>query len=154
VRKPRSLFSSTAPRSVLLIRMIVGTVFLSEGVQKFLFPGDLGVGRFAKVGLPAPGFLAPFVGIFEIVCGSLILLGFASRLAAIPLIAVMVVAISTTKVPILLNHGFWAMAHEARADGSMLLGCIFLLIVGAGRWSLDGALSRGVAGHEAKEPGK
>jgi uncharacterized membrane protein YphA (DoxX/SURF4 family) len=49
----------------------------------------------------------------------------------------MLVAISTTKLPILLKNGFWAMAHEARTDWSMILGLLFLLIVGSGRWSLD-----------------
>jgi putative oxidoreductase len=73
-------------------------------------------------------------------CGSLVLLGLLTRLAAIPLIIDMLVAITTTKVPILLKTGFWAMAHEARTDYSMLLGSIFRLIVGAGPWSLDARL--------------
>jgi putative oxidoreductase len=54
---------------------MVGAVFLSEGVQKFLFSTDLGVGRFIKIGIPEPQVMAPFVGIVEIVCGSLIILG-------------------------------------------------------------------------------
>jgi putative oxidoreductase len=49
----------------------------------------------------------------------------------------MLVALTTTKVPILANKGFWAMAHEARTDWSMLLGSILLLMVGAGPWSVD-----------------
>ena len=68
---------------------------------------------------------------------TLLLLGLLTRLAAIPLIIVMLVAIFSTKVPILLDKGFWAMAHEARTDLAMLLGSIFLLIVGAGRYSID-----------------
>lgn len=120
-----------------MIRLVVGAVFLSEGVQKFLFPNDLGVGRFLKIGIPAPQVMAPFVGVIEIVCGALILLGLFTRLAAVPLVIDMLVAISTTKIPILLASGFWAMAHEARTDYAMLLGLIFLLIVGAGRWSID-----------------
>lgn len=138
----RPLLLSRAPAAVVLIRALVGAVFVSEGVQKFLFAADLGAGRFARIGLPAPGFLAPFVGSFEIACGTLILLGLLTRLAAIPLLVVMLVAIGTTKIPMLAAKGFWAMAHEARADGSMLLGCLFLLIVGAGPWSLDEVLLR------------
>jgi uncharacterized membrane protein YphA (DoxX/SURF4 family) len=126
-----------ASPAVLLIRLIVGGVFLSEGVQKFLFPGALGVGRFVKIGIPAPQIMAPFVGVVEIICGTLILLGLLTRLAAIPLIVDMLVAIATTKIPILMKDGFWAMAHEARVDYSMLLGLIFLLVEGAGQWSLD-----------------
>ena len=55
----------------------------------------------------------------------------------------MLTAIATTKLPILLEEGFWKMAHEARTDWSMLLGSIFLLIVGGGRWSLDARWTRG-----------
>jgi putative oxidoreductase len=113
-------------------------VFLSEGIQKFLFPDQLGVGRFVKIGIPAPQIMAPFVGCVEIALGSLLLLGLLTRLAAIPLIIDMLVAIATTKVPLLLKAGFWAMAHEARIDFAMLLGCGFLLLAGAGQYSIDG----------------
>jgi len=124
-------------KSIILVRVMVACVFLSEGIQKFLFSDSLGVGRFIKIGIPLPGVMAPFVGIVEIVCGVLILLGLFTQLATIPLIIDMLVAISTTKIPLLLEKGFWAMAHEARVDWSMTLGLIFLLIVGSGRWSLD-----------------
>jgi putative oxidoreductase len=134
------VIESTAGRSVILIRLIVGAVFLSEGIQKFLYSADLGAGRFVKIGIPSPHVMAPFVGVIEIVCGALVLLGLLTRLAAIPLIIDMLVAISTTKIPILLKSGFWAMAHEARTDFAMLLGSIFLLITGAGLWSLDARL--------------
>jgi putative oxidoreductase len=132
---------TNAGREVILIRLIVGGVFLSEGIQKFLFPSDLGVGRFSKIGIPSPEVLAPFVGVCEIVCGALILIGLLTRLAAVPMIIDMLVAISTTKIPILLKSGFWAMAHEARVDYAMLLGSVFLLVVGAGLWSVDARLS-------------
>jgi uncharacterized membrane protein YphA (DoxX/SURF4 family) len=136
------LTSNQSPAATILIRLMVGAVFLSEGIQKFIFPGDLGVGRFAKIGIPAPEITAPFVGIVEITCGSLILLGLLTRLAAIPLIINMLVAISTTKIPILIESGFWQAAHEARVDWSMLLGSIFLLIVGAGPYALDRVINR------------
>lgn len=134
--------SSTAPAATLLMRLMVGGVFLSEGVQKFLFPDELGVGRFLKIGIPAPQIMAPFVGVVEISCGVLLLLGLLTRLAALPLIIDMLVAISTTKIPILLQEGFWKMAHEARTDYAMLLGSLFLLIVGAGPWSCDAGLTK------------
>lgn len=131
------LFTPQTPKWVLLIRWMVGVVFLSEGIQKFLFSDALGVGRFLKIGIPAPELLAPFVGLVEIVCGSLVLLGLLTRLATIPLIVNMIVAIYSTKIPILLKEGFWKMAHETRTDFCMLFGSLFLLIVGAGTWSLD-----------------
>jgi len=138
----RKLLATDAPAAVILVRLIVGGVFLSEGIQKFLFPDALGVGRFTKIGIPAPEVMAPFVGVCEIACGVLFLLGLLTRFAAITMIINMLVAISTTKIPILLNNGFWSMAHEARTDWAMLLGSIFLLVVGAGAWSVDAIIGR------------
>jgi len=140
----RKLLASNGSAALILIRLVIGGVFLSEGIQKFLFPAALGVGRFEKIGIPAPEVMAPFVGVVEIVGGVLFLVGFLTRLAAVSLIINMLVAITTTKVPILLKSGFWAMAHEARVDYAMLLGCIFLLIEGSGTWSLDARLTRDV----------
>lgn len=138
---PRILMSN-APAAVILVRLMVGAVFLSEGIQKFLFPAEVGAGRFAKIGFESPDFLAQFVACFEIACGVLVLLGLVTRLAVIPLIVIMLTAIYTTKIPIFDNQGFWKMAHEARTDWSMLLGSLFLLIVGPGKWSIDAWLSR------------
>lgn len=132
-----TLLRSQAPAATLLIRLAVGSVFLSEGIQKFLFADTRGLGRFIKIGIPSPEILAPFVGCVEIVGGALILLGLGTRLAAIPLVVVMLTAIATTKIPILMNEGFWTMAHEARTDFAMLLGSLFLLIVGGGPAALD-----------------
>lgn len=106
-----------------------------------MFPDVLGVGRFAKIGIPAPGLTAPFVGCVEIACSALVLLGVVTRLAAVPLVIDMVVAILSTKVPILLTKGLWPMAHEARTDWAMLLGSLYLVWVGAGPWSLDAWLA-------------
>jgi uncharacterized membrane protein YphA (DoxX/SURF4 family) len=116
---------------------MVGSVFLSEGVQKFLFPESLGVGRFLKIGIMMPEIMAPFVGAVETVCGLLLVVGLFTRLSSIPLLIDICVAIATTKVPLLLESGFWKMAHEARTDWSMLLGLLVLLAGGSGRWSLD-----------------
>ena len=144
------LLASHAPPAVILIRVMVGGVFVSEGIQKFLDPAALGAGRFAKIGIPWPEVMGPAVGGIEVVCGALVLVGLLTRLAALPLIATMVVAIISTKLPILVgtgfwgfslrqlpSYGFWAMAHEARTDWAMLLGAVFLLWVGAGPWSVD-----------------
>jgi len=121
----------------LLVRLAVGGVFLSEGIQKFLFPEALGFARFTQIGIPVPGLTAPFVGFVEVVCGLLLILGLFTRCATIPLLVDMAVAIWKTKLPILAKSGFWAMAHEARVDYVMVMGCLFLLIVGAGSLSID-----------------
>ena len=133
-------WASRAAKAVLLIRVLVGWVFLSEGIQKFLFPVALGVGRFVKIGIPWPQVMAPFVGVVEIVCGALILLGLMTRLATVPLLIDMAVAIYSTKLVLFAKNGFWGTLHEARTDLSMVFGLIFLLVVGGGVWSLDARL--------------
>ena len=104
------IIETSAPASVVLVRSLLGPVFLSEGIQKFLYPDENGVGRFAKIGFPWPGITAAFVGVVEIVCGTLILIGLLTRLAALPLITSMIVAIVSTKIPILLGYGFWGFS--------------------------------------------
>jgi len=121
----------------LLLRLIVGWVFLTEGIQKFLFTAALGYGRFAKIGIPYPHVTAPFVGVVEIACGVLLLVGLATRFAALPLLIDISVAIVTTKVPMLLHQGFWPAMHEARTDYCMLLGLVAILCIGPGYLSCD-----------------
>ena len=103
-------------RSSILIRLMVGAVFLSEGIQKFIFADELGAGRFAKIDLPNTNFFGPFVGCFEIAGGILILLGLLTKLATIPLITIMLVAMVTSKTEVLANEGFWEMMHRSRTD--------------------------------------
>jgi uncharacterized membrane protein YphA (DoxX/SURF4 family) len=135
-------WAARTAKAIVLIRILVGWVFVSEGIQKFLFPVQLGVGRFEKIGILAPQIMAPFVGTVEIVCGTLLLIGLLTRLAAIPLLGVILVAIATTKIPMIAKSGVWAMLHEARTDFSMLLGLVFLLITGAGTLSVDARRDR------------
>jgi putative oxidoreductase len=153
----RELLRTTASGWTILVRLLVGlVVFFPEGIQKLAFPEILGAGRFARIGIPFPEVMGPFVGGVELVCGVLIIIGLCTRIAAVPLIVIMLVALVSTKLPILLGHdagifhlsadikrlGFWGMLHEARADLTMLLGSVYLLIEGAGQWSLDAVLSR------------
>jgi uncharacterized membrane protein YphA (DoxX/SURF4 family) len=139
-----------ALRTLPLIRLMVGVVFVSEGLQKFLYPALRGPGRFAEIGFPAPEFFGFGVGTLEVICGVLVLLGLYTRWASMPLVLIMMVALLTTKIPILLGHGFgpfsvremdiygfWAMMHAARTDWAMLLGALVLSIAGAGPRSLD-----------------
>jgi len=147
-----NLFDTKAPAWTVLIRLQVGRmVFFPEGIQKLVFPDILGAGRFTRIGIPFPDLMRPFVGVVETVCGLLIILGLLTRLASIPLIIIKIVALVSTKLPILVGHDVWmfhlaqdikrtgfrSMIHESWADLTMLLGCLYLLIVGAGRWSLD-----------------
>lgn len=128
--------------STVLIRCLVGLVFLSEGLQKFITPEKTGVGRFAKIGFENPEIMATFVGINEILFGLALIMGILTRLSVIPIIVIMLTALTTTKIPIFQAEGFWAAAHAARTDLSMLTCSIFLLIEGAGPLSLDKAVDK------------
>ena len=143
----------TTANAIGLIRLAVGGVFLVEGILKFLYPNELAAGRFAKIGIPDPQVMGPLVGGVEAVCGALVLIGLFTRLAAIPLLIDITMAIISTKLPILLGHGLWhfalpnrahygflSMVHEARTDFSMWLGLVFLLVVGPERLSFDASM--------------
>jgi putative oxidoreductase len=155
----RRTLVTRAPAANFLIRLMVGGIFFFEGIQKFLYPAELGSGRFAKIGIPAPEFFGPFVGFFETVCGLLLLAGLFTRIAVVPLIVTMLVALFTVKIPILIGsgfmgfslrplprYGFLSMMHESRNDIAMLFGSLYLLITGAGPWSADAKLVRTAEG--------
>ena len=126
----------------IIVRLVVGLIFLSEGIQKYLYAGLIGTGRFEKIGFTDPAFWAYFTGAFEIVCGALIILGLLVRLATIPPFIIMLVAFVTTKWPILMDKGFWPFAHEYRTDFAMTLLLIYLFIYGAGKWTKDTTVSK------------
>lgn len=152
--------NTTASCWTIFIRLSLAGVFIPEGIQKLIYPDLLGAGRFIKMGIPYPEFTGPFVGWVEIICGSLVLLGLLTRLATIPLIITMLVAITATKIPIwmgrdwvvtetitfhlreLKTYGFWSFMHEARLDWAMLMNACYLLAVGSGPWSLDRRIVR------------
>jgi putative oxidoreductase len=144
------LTATRASGAVVLIRFYVGLIFLGEGILKFLRPDQLGPGRFDTAGIPAPTFFAYFDGVFEIVCGVLILAGLLTRLAAIPMIVNMIGALLITKLPIVWADaplypkagGLWDAFREGRLDLAMLCGSIFLFVVGAGGLSVDARMSR------------
>jgi uncharacterized membrane protein YphA (DoxX/SURF4 family) len=148
----------SAPRSTILIRLMAGGVFFWEGILKFVYINQ-GVGRFTKIGLPAPGPTAHFVAVLEIVGGLLVMSGFQTRLIAVPFIIEMIVAILSTKVALFLGTsplplppappqiGIWAVLHEIRSDYAQIMCALFLLVAGPGPWSIDGILARGSRFH-------
>jgi putative oxidoreductase len=143
----------SGPKSTLVIRLMAGGVFLSEGLLKFAFVNQ-GVGRFTKLGMPMPGVLAPAIALLEIGGGMLLMTGLGTRLISAPFIVEMIVAILSTKISLYFGTsplakppvppivGWWAVLHESRSDYAQLLSCVFLLASGPGPWSLDAVLQR------------
>ena len=136
------IIASSSDYKSFIPRLVVGFVFLSEGIQKYLFPEITGAGRFAKIGFENAEFLAGFVANFEISCGILLLLGLLTRISSLPLLIIMATAIVTTKIPKLVNEGFWTMAHDSRTDFAMTLLLIYLIVYGAGKLSMDTAITK------------
>jgi uncharacterized membrane protein YphA (DoxX/SURF4 family) len=126
---------------MILIRVMVGLVFLLEGILKFARPDTLGAAHFAAIGFPFPHQLAALVGGIEITGGALILLNFYAGDAALALLMVILTALVSTKLPILLgkplgpfalenlpSYGWLSFLHQARTDFCMLFGLIVVLI--------------------------
>jgi putative oxidoreductase len=141
------------PESTLVLRLMAGGVFLWEGILKFVYANQ-GVGRFTKLGIPLPRFTADSVACLEIVGGVLLFTGLMTRAIAIPFIAEMIVAMLSTKISLYLGTsplplppappriGIWAVLHEIRSEYAQLLTCLFLMINGPGKWSLDAILRK------------
>ena len=149
------------PNATVLIRLMAGSVFVWEGILKFVYQNQ-GVGRFAKLGFPAPHLIATADGWFEIVGGLLLLGGMMTRVIAVPFIIEMIVAMAATKIPLYLGTyplplppvppqiGFWAVLHEIRSEYAQLLNCVFLLFVGPGPWSIDALVRTRLTHNRAK----
>ena len=121
----------------ILIRIIVGLIFISEGILKYKQVQWLGPGRFTDLGFTNPFFWAYFTGAIEILCGTLVLSGLVTRLASVPLLIVMLTAFFATKLPIIDTRGIWTFLHEYTTDFALTLLLILLLIQGGGKWSVD-----------------
>ena len=144
---------TTGPSTILLLRLMVGGVFFWEGILKFVYPNQ-GLGRFTKLGFPMPELTANFVATAEIIGGLLLIFGLLTRFVAFYFLMEMIVAILSTKISLFLGTsplplpaappkiGFWAVLHEIRSDYAQLITCLFLLIEGAGRKSLDAILKK------------
>lgn len=136
------------PKATLLLRVMAGSVFFWEGIMKFVFVNQ-GVGRFTKIGFPFPAETAHFVAVVEIVGGLLLLAGLSSRVVALVFVGEMAVAMLSTKITMFLGisplalppvppqTGFWAVLHEIRSEFAQMFVCLYVMIEGPGRLSLD-----------------
>jgi putative oxidoreductase len=142
----------TGPSTISIIRLMAGGVFFWEGILKFVYVNQ-GVGRFTKLGFPFPETTAHIIATGEIIGGLLLIFGLFTRITAFYFIIQMIVAVLSTKIDLYLGTsplplppappkiGIWAVLHEIRSDYAQILTCLFLLIEGAGRRSLDFIIS-------------
>jgi putative oxidoreductase len=130
-----------------LTRLCVGWVFLQTGWGKLHKLPDI-IEYFRSLGIPAPQIQAPFASATELVCGGLILVGLFTRIASVPLIVTMAVAIATAKKDDL--NGLGDLYGFTEYLYILLFG--YLAAFGAGPLSLDHILyKRVVEPHEAAD---
>jgi putative oxidoreductase len=138
---------------VFILRFMAGSVFFWEGIMKFVF-NNLGEGRFTKLGIPLAAEAAHFVGIVEIVGGLLLIAGYLTRYISLVFIIEMIVAILSTKISMFMgtyplamapsppHEGIWAVLHEVRSEFAQLMTCLFLLLAGPGKFSIDNLMRK------------
>jgi putative oxidoreductase len=132
----RLLNPPTFPSAGLLsLRIAVGVTFLLHGLDKLGDPSGAEQ-TFASFGIPGPGLMAPFVGITETIGGLLLIGGLATRLAAAALSVDMVVALASAHDDL----KFFAREGGIELEALLVGASLALLLRGAGRFSLDGAL--------------
>ena len=118
-------------------RIAVGLVFVQSGWGKLHDLGSV-TEYFASLGLPNPAFQAALASTTELVCGALLLVGFATRFAVVPLIITMCVAIRTAK----WDEIDGIISVFTTIEGLYIVLCIWLGTTGAGPLSIDALLSR------------
>jgi putative oxidoreductase len=121
----------------LIGRFAVGMLFLSTGWGK-VHTLDKVTAFFTELGIPAPGFHATLVGYSELICGSLLVVGLLTRLATVPLIVSMIVAILTAKRREL--HGIFDLVGFD--EFTYLAVLVMIAFIGPGRVSLDHLIAR------------
>ncbi|TGL65759.1 DoxX family protein [Leptospira sarikeiensis] len=137
----------------IIIRILVGGVFIWEGIIKFLYVNQ-GIGRFTKLGFSQPELVASLIGGLEILGGIMILLGVLTKPISFIFVIQMFVAMYLTKLPLFFGTsplpppqappivGIWAVLHEIRSEYSQVLGSLFLYLSGPGRFSVDAIWKR------------
>ena len=146
-----SLFTSPSRRQIdtalAVLRVVLGVTFILHGGQKLFVYGFDGVtGAFGQMGIPAPGFFGPFVGLVEFFGGIAITLGLLTRLAALGVGSTMVVAILTVH----LKQGFFNPGG-VEFPLALLASAMALVIAGAGAYSLDAVIARRLEGDTATD---
>jgi putative oxidoreductase len=141
----RSLLTATASQQQLgiaIVRIVTGIVFFMHGWQKVFGFGFAGVtGAFAKMGVPMPGLMGPFIALLELLGGLALIIGLLSRLAALGLMFDMLGAILLVH----LAGGFFLPAGYEFAL-TLFATSLAIVLAGPGSLSIDAAIGGRRAG--------
>jgi putative oxidoreductase len=134
--------SRSASLGLLILRVVVGGVFVIHGAQKLFVMGLPGfAGMLTQIGVPLPNVAAVVVALVEFVGGGLLVIGLFTRPAASLIVVDMLVAVLEVHLP---NGFFLPRGYEyALTQLGVNLALVFL---GAGAWSIDGWVARGTGG--------
>lgn len=122
----------------LVLRVVLGGLFVWHGIDKFDAGIDMVEQMFTMWGVPAPGLAAPFTAIIEIAAGTMLVFGVATRMAALLLGLVMLGAIVYVKADLGIISSDPMPGVEL--DLSMLAGLVALIFLGPGPVSVDGKI--------------
>jgi putative oxidoreductase len=125
--------------AIAVLRIVIGVVFVMHGYQKLFVYGPAGVtDAMGKMGIPFPAVSAWLASLAEFGGGLAFLLGFGTRLAAIPLAVTMLVALFKVH----LTNGFFLDKQGFEYVLTLLGGIVALGLLGSGAWSVDGLLGK------------
>ncbi len=126
-------FSRRVDTGLLILRIVIGIVFLMHGGQKLFVYGFAGVtGAFGQMGIPMPAVTGPLAAIVEFLAGGALVFGLLTRLAALGLAIDMLGAILLVH----LKGGFFLPTGYEFAF-TLLGASAAIAIAGAGYYSLD-----------------
>lgn len=123
------------PAVPLILRVVLGSLFVWHGIDKF----DVGIstikGMYEMWGVIAPGFTAPLTAVIEIVGGIALILGIGTRIAAMMFSILMISAIFYVKRDLGIISS--QQMPGAELDLAILAGLVAVMITGPGRFSID-----------------
>jgi len=125
-------------RTIGFIRVMLGVVFIMTGVMKLTLPkfGAAWSVQLIEAGIPFYSFNYWFVPVFETLLGSVLLVGFYTRIGALMILPVMLVA-TYVHVTVPNPAAFPAQPQDPYIPIVIIIMALVVIIKGGGSWSLD-----------------